>query len=78
MLIATVSTLAYFHFGAASRGKQEPLRSILIDALAWVGSIFIAIALASLFSGVLMAALGALIERVAFLQDVAIYLLGSP
>lgn len=78
LLIATVSTLAYFHFGAVSRGKQEPLRSILIDALAWVGSIFIAIALATLFSGVLLAALGALIERVAFLQDVAVSLLGSP
>ena len=78
VLLATVSTLAYFHFGAASRGKQEPLRSIFIDALAWVGSIFIAIALAALFSGVLLAALGALIERVVFLQDAALLLPGVP
>lgn len=78
LLIATVSTLAYFHFGAASRGKQEPLRNIFIDALAWVGSIFIAIALAALFSGVLLAALGALIERMAFLQNVVLMLLGTP
>lgn len=78
LLIATVSTLAYFHFGAASQGKQEPLRSIFIDALAWLGSIFIAIALAALFGGVLLAALGALIERMAFLQEAFFLLLGSP
>ncbi|HEX9596354.1 MAG TPA: hypothetical protein VF982_05700 [Anaerolineales bacterium] len=78
LLIAIVSTLAYFHFGAAARGKQQPLRSIFIDVLAWVGSIFIAIALAALFSGVLLAALGALVERVAFLQDAAWLLLGTP
>ncbi|MEX2143785.1 MAG: hypothetical protein WD740_04265 [Anaerolineales bacterium] len=78
VLLAMVSTLVYFHFGAASRGKQEPLRSILVDALAWVGSIFIAIALASLFSGVLLAALGALIERISFLREAAFLLLGAP
>jgi hypothetical protein len=78
ILLATVSTLAYFHFGAASRGKQEPLRSIFIDALAWVGSVFIAIALASLFSGVLLSALGALIERLSFLRETFFFLLGAP
>lgn len=78
VLLATVSTLAYFHFGAASRGKQEPLRSIFIDALAWAGSVFIAIALAALFSGVLLAALGALIERLAFLREVALIFMGAP
>lgn len=77
MLLATTSTLAYFHFGAVSRGKQEPLRNIVVDALAWVGSIFIAIALAALFSGVLLAALGALIERIDFLRGVALMLVGG-
>jgi hypothetical protein len=77
VLLATISTLAYFHFGAASRGKQEPLRNIVVDALAWLGSIFIAIALAALFSGVLLAALGALIERVDFLRGVAFMLTGG-
>lgn len=76
LLLATVSTLAYFHFGAQSRGKQEPLRNIFIDALAWLGAVFIAIALATLFTGVLQAALGALIERIAFLRDVANLLFG--
>jgi hypothetical protein len=76
-VLATVSTLAYFHFGARSRGKQEPQRSIFVDALAWLGAAFIAIALATLFTGVLQAALGALIERVSFLRDVAALLLGA-
>jgi hypothetical protein len=76
-MLATVSTLAYFHFGARSRGKREPQRNIFVDALAWLGAAFIAIALATLFTGVLQAALGALIERVAFLRDVATLLLGA-
>jgi len=75
LLLATVSTLAYFHFGAQARGKLQPLRNIAVDALAWVGSIFIAITLATLFAGVLLAALSALIERLSFLISVANMLL---
>jgi hypothetical protein len=67
LLLATISTLAYFHFTASERGNQPPRRNILIDALAWVGRIFIAITLATLFSGVLLAALAALVERLGFL-----------
>lgn len=78
ILLTTVSTLAYFHFGAQARGKQEPLRPIIVDALAWLGSILIAVALATLFTGVLLAALGALIERVAFLRDAAAFFMGAP
>jgi hypothetical protein len=77
VLLTTVSTLAYFHFGAQPRGKQEPIRPILVDALAWLGSFLIAIALATLFTGVLLAALGALIERVAFLRDALMYFMGG-
>lgn len=69
LLFATIGTLAYFHFGARARGNQAPQRLILIDALAWVGRIFIAITLATPFSGVLLAALAALVERLAFLID---------
>lgn len=76
MLLAVTSTLAYFHFGAQSRGKQEPLRNAYVEALAWPGAVFIAIALAALFTGVLQAALGAFVERVAFLRDVAFSLFG--
>lgn len=70
LLLATASTLAYFHFGARGQGNQAPIRNIFVDVLGWIGSIFIAICLASLFTGVLLSALGALIERVAFLRDI--------
>lgn len=69
LLFATIGTLAYFHFGARARGNQPPQRLILIEALAWVGRVFIAITLATLFSGVLLAALSALVERLAFLVE---------
>ena len=78
VLLATVSTLTYFHFGARSRGKQEPQRNIFVDTLAWLGALFIAIALAALFTGVLQAALGALVERLTFLRDIAALLLARP
>lgn len=78
MVLAAVSTLAYFHFGARARGNQAPQRNIFVDVLAWVGSVFIAITLAALFSGVLLSALGALIERFAFLRDVlTLYMAGQ-
>lgn len=77
-LLATIGTLAYFHFGARSRGKLDPERNIIVDALAWVGRIFIAITFATLFVGVLLAALTALIERLDFLQDlISLFFIGT-
>jgi hypothetical protein len=76
LLLATITTLAYFHFGAQSRSKQEPQRNIYVIALARIGSVFIAIALASLFTGVLQTTLGALVERVAFLRALVSALFG--
>jgi hypothetical protein len=73
-LLATTGTLAYFHFGARTRGNLPPERSIFVDALAWVGRIFIPITLAALFSGVLLAALSALIERLDFLLNAGQFL----
>jgi hypothetical protein len=78
VLLATVGTLAYFHFGARARGKQEPERNIVVDLLAWAGSVFIAISLAALFSGVLLSGLGALSERFAFLHAVLSAYTGAP
>lgn len=77
-LLAMMSTLAYFHFGAEARGKQAPLRNVLVDVLAWAGSIFIAITLATLFSGVLLSGMGALTERLDFLYSTLSALFGVP
>jgi hypothetical protein len=66
MLIGTVSTLAYFHFGAKS-SAHGPQRGRLVSGLSWVGQVFIAITFGVLFAGVLVAALTALIERLYFI-----------
>jgi hypothetical protein len=66
MLLGTVATLVYFHFGAKAT-PDGPQRSRPVVVLAWVGQIFIAITLGVLFAGVFTAAMAALIERLNFL-----------
>ncbi|TAK10659.1 MAG: hypothetical protein EPO32_14490 [Anaerolineae bacterium] len=63
ILVGTVTSLAYFHFGAQSRPNQVPQRRRIIEIIARVGQGFIAITLGVLFAGVYSAALVALIER---------------
>ena len=65
MLVGTVTTLAYFHFGAKST-PGGPQRSKLVMVLGQVGQIFIAITLGALFAGVFSAALTAFIDRLHF------------
>jgi hypothetical protein len=64
MLIGTIATLAYFHFGARRKEDGSVKRSGLIEAVAWVGKLFIALTLGVLFAGVYAAALSALVERI--------------
>lgn len=63
ILAGTVTSLAYFHFGARNAADGAVRRFLPIEMLAWVGRIFIAIALGVIFAGVYSAALTALIER---------------
>jgi hypothetical protein len=62
MLVGTITTLVYFHFGAKST-PGGPQRSKLVIWLGWIGQVFIAITLGVLFAGVFAAALTAMIER---------------
>ena len=66
MLIGTLTTLVYFHYGAKAT-TSGPQRGKLINILAWVGQVFIAITFGVVFSGVFVAALTALIERLNFI-----------
>jgi hypothetical protein len=68
MLLGTVATLAYFQFSARSRPNQPTQRPAAVEALGKVGQLFIAITLGSLFAGVIMASLAALIERLNFIM----------
>lgn len=66
ILVGTVTTLVYFHFGAKATAAG-PQRGKLVNRLSWVGQGFIAITFGVLFAGVLMAAITALIERLNFI-----------
>ena len=69
VLAGTISTLVYFHFGAAQKAEQAPQRSLLVRILAGLGQVFIAVTLGALFAGVYAAALTALIERMEFILN---------
>jgi hypothetical protein len=66
VLAGVITTLAYFHFGAGTTPNGSIRRFGPIELIAFIGSIFIAITLGSLFAGVYSAALTALIERFHF------------
>lgn len=66
ILFGAVASLAYFHFGARVTADGSVRRFGLIELLAFIGSIFLAITLGVLFAGVYSAALTALIERLHF------------
>jgi hypothetical protein len=65
ILIGTIFTLIYFQFGARVTAEGTVRRFGVIEILAWVGRVFIAITLGALFAGVLLASITALIERIA-------------
>jgi hypothetical protein len=75
ILVGTLTTLIYFHFGVRSRPEQSdpalPVqRPAFVEGLARIGQVFIAITFGSLFAGVYAAALAALVERLSFLVNV--------
>jgi hypothetical protein len=67
VLIGTVATLAYFQFTLLGKNSSAGKRGWLINSIASVGQIFIAITLGALFAGTFSAALTALIDRVQFI-----------
>lgn len=77
VLLGTVLTLAYFHFGAKPKVDGTMHRLGLIEIAAWLGRIFLGITLGAIFAGVYAAALTALIERVASIINFITNLLGS-
>lgn len=63
MLSGTVLTLIYFQFSAKRAPDGSVKRNAVLEFLAWLGRIFIAITFGVLFAGVYMAALTAMLER---------------
>jgi hypothetical protein len=77
ILVGTLATLAYFHFGARQYPNQPPGRPKWLEWTGWVGQVFIAMTFGVLFAGVYSAALTALIERVYFIRDFILALFAS-
>lgn len=68
ILIGTITTLAYFHFGKRSSIQKTQFQSWL-DGIGQIGQIFIAITFGFLFAGIFNAALTVLIGRISFVID---------
>ena len=75
VLLGVIGTLAYFHFGATQTTDGFVHRNPIVNVLAWVGRVYIAITFGVLFAGVYMAALTALIERMDSIRNFFIQLI---
>jgi hypothetical protein len=64
ILVGTISTLVYFHYGAHPTPSGATRRSVPIEIVSLVGQVFIVVTLAAIFAGVYLAVLPALIERI--------------
>lgn len=77
VLLGTIFTLTYFHFGASPRADGTMRRFGVIEVAAWAGRIFIGITLGAIFAGVYAASLTALIERISSIINFITTLLGN-
>jgi hypothetical protein len=68
-LAATVLTLASFHYSASRAPDGTVKRNRILEIVASLGRIFVAVTLGVLFAGVYMAALTAMIERLSSIID---------
>lgn len=76
ILVGTIATLAYFHFGRGSKSTEKFQIQNWIEGMGQIGQVFIAITFGFLFAGILSAALTALIGRVVFSVDFVRSILG--
>jgi hypothetical protein len=67
MLLGTVTTLAYFHFGVKSSGNGAGSTNPVMRIMGLIGQFFIAVTFGVLFTGAYAAAVSALIGRMYFI-----------
>jgi hypothetical protein len=77
ILVGTIASLAYFHFGVRTGEGKASQRPLWIDVLSQIGQVFISVAFGVLFAGAYAAALAALVERVSFIWQFISNLLSS-
>jgi hypothetical protein len=69
IVIGTISTLIYFHFGTQDIPGHSKERLRVIENISQVGKIFIAITFGALYASLYLSALAALVERLSFIWD---------
>lgn len=69
IVIGTISTLLYFHFGTQDMPGQSDERLPFIESISKIGKVFLAITFGALYAGVYLSALAALVERLSFIWD---------
>jgi len=69
IVIGTITTLIYFHFGIKDHQGQSSERPPLIENISKLGKVFIAITFGALYAGVFLSALAALVERLSFIWE---------
>jgi len=69
IVLGTLSTLIYFHFGTQDVPGQTDKRLPFIESISQVGKVFLSITFGALYAGVFLTALSALVERLSYLWD---------
>jgi hypothetical protein len=69
IVLGTITTLIYFHFGSRVNPGQPNQRLPFIENISIAGKVFLAITFGALYAGVYLTALAALVERLTYVWD---------
>ncbi len=69
IVIGTLTTLIYFHYGTQDAPGQSEKRLPIIEHISNVGKVFLAITFGALYAGVFLSSLAALVERISSFWD---------
>jgi len=67
ILVGALTTLIYFQYGAKQSRDGKIRRGFIIEGLAWIGKVVVAISFGAVFAGVLSASITAMVERIYFM-----------
>jgi hypothetical protein len=66
-LLGALTTLIYFQYSARQSRDGKVRRGFIIESLAWIGKVIVAISFGAIFAGVLSASITAMVERINFM-----------
>jgi uncharacterized membrane protein YuzA (DUF378 family) len=66
-LLGALTTLIYFQYSARQSRDGKVRRGFIIESLAWIGKVTVAISFGAIFAGVLSASITAMVERINFM-----------